>query len=186
MQKIIMILTDGFEEIEAVTVSDVMRRLGFDFVFAALEQPRLRASNGLNIIADTTLDRCSPADFDAVVLPGGMPNAMKLRASSAVIDFLVEMNRRGKIVAAICAAPIVLAKAGLLENRTFTLYPGLDPYLDGKIPSSASVETDGNIVTGKGPGVSFQFASALASALGVSTDPLYSQMFLLSLREKRK
>lgn len=180
MKKIIMILADGFEEIECVTVCDVLRRLGCEVTLAGLEARNVHAANGLNITADALFSDCTPAEFDAVALPGGMPGSMKLRASAAVEAFLKEMNCRKKIVAAICAAPIVLAKAGLLDNRRFTMYPGLDPYLDGRIPTGNPAEIDGNIVTGKGPGASFAFAAALATALGMDSEVarLYEQMFV--------
>ncbi len=181
MKKIVMILADGFEEIECVTVCDVLRRLGCEVVLAGLEARNVHAANGLNITADALFSECTPAEFDAVALPGGMPGSMKLRASAAVEAFIKEMNREKKIVAAICAAPIVLAKAGLLDNdRRFTMYPGFDPYLDGRIPTGNPAEIDGNIVTGKGPGASFAFAAALAMALGLDSEVarLYEQMFV--------
>ncbi len=180
MKKIIMILADGFEDIEAVAVCDVMRRLGFEVTTAGLEALQVHAANGLNMISDALFADCDPASFDAVVLPGGMPGTMKMHASGAVETFLLEMNRQQKIVAAICAAPLVLAKAGLLEGRRFTMYPGIDTCLNGKTPTGNPAETDGNIVTGKGPGASFAFAAALAGALGADAEvsQLYEKMFV--------
>ena len=178
MSKILLLLAPGFEEIEALGTCDVLRRLGMEVTTAALNGREVAGAHGIRVAADAELGNVDAAGFDAVVLPGGMPGAVNLLAAK---DLVREFARGGKITAAICAAPIVLSAAGVLANRTFTMYPGMGKYLKpGEEPTGRPVESDGTVVTGKGPGATFLFAAAVARALGATpkaTDEVLSSMF---------
>lgn len=125
VKKIAIILADGVEETEFIAVGDVLRRLGMEVTVAGLHRLEVKGAHDFGLKADRLLAECSPAGFDAVFLPGGMGGALAMYNSVAVVEFVREMERSGKIVSAICAAPIVLAKAGVLEGKKFTMYPGL-------------------------------------------------------------
>ena len=180
-KKILMILADGFEETEAVAPVDVLRRLGIDVTTAGLETELVRGSHEIHIKADTLLSAVKVEDFDAIFLPGGMPGSNNLRNSDAVMDALKRMNAKGGFVSAICAAPIALGRAGLLEGRKATSYPGHNDKLEGATYTGNRSERDGNIITGKGPGASFDFAFELAVALGKprgDVKKLFDSMFI--------
>ena len=122
--KTAVICMNGFEEVEGLTVVDMLRRLEIecDIVGKGAE---VTGSHGIVIKADRLLDEIKSEDYSAIILPGGLPGATNLRDDSKVISLVKEMNKTGKIVAAICAAPIVLERAGVLEGREFTAYPGV-------------------------------------------------------------
>ena len=178
MKKILTILADGFEEIEAVAVADVLKRAGFSVCLAGLDSLCVRGAHDMKITADVLLEQVKNERFDAVYLPGGLPGATNLLESETVGKVLLETAAAGGIVSAICAAPIVLAKHGLLEGKTFTMYPGFDDYLGGLRPTGNPAESCDRVVTGKGPGAVFAFAEKLASALGTDLAPLYGGMFV--------
>ena len=174
MKKVLVILAEGFEETEAVAPADVLKRAGARVVLAGLDALRVKGAHGIGIAAEVLLEDVENETFDAVFLPGGLPGATNLLASETVGRILKATAARGGVVAAICAAPIVLAKHGLLDGRTFTMYPGFDKYLNGLVPA----ERCGNVVTGKGPGAVFPFAKELASALGIDADEVFRGMFV--------
>ena len=179
MSKVLLLLAPGFEEIEALGTCDVLRRLKIEVTTAALQGREVAGAHGVRVVADAELGALDPDGFDAVVLPGGMPGAVNLLA---VKDLVRDFARKGKVTAAICAAPLVLSAAGLLKGRTFTMYPGMGKYLaPGEEPTGKLVETDGTVVTGKGPGATCFFAAAVARALGVSpqtTGEVLASMFV--------
>ena len=180
MKKIIAVVADGFEETELIATVDCLRRLNVDVTVAGLEKLELNGAHNISLRADALLDELDPDNFDAIFLPGGLPGATTLYESAAVGCWIAEMNRAGKVVSAICAAPIVLAKAGLLDDKKFTMYPGFDSYLNGAKYSDAPAEIDGNIVTGRGPGAVYAFAGKLAAALGLESEcrELFKGMFV--------
>lgn len=180
MKKVLLLLADGFEEIEALGTADILRRLGIEVVLAGLEKLTVTGAHGMVITADTELSAAAAEDFDCVFLPGGMPGAANLDKSDLVTRVLNTVNDRNGIIAAICAAPFVLAKRGLLNGRKFTMYPGFESELGGLTYTSNPAETDGNIVTGKGPGAVFEFSRQLAAALGFANEceKLYQGMFI--------
>ena len=179
MKKIAIILADGVEETEFIAVGDVLRRLSMEVVVTGLNGIEVKGGHGFGLKADRLLAECSPAEFDAVFLPGGMGGALAMYESEAVVEFVREMERSGRIVSAICAAPMVLGKAGLLGGKRFTMYPGLDKYLPtGCRPIPDLAVRDGRTVTGKGAGTVFAFAKELAAALGADTAEVYRAMFV--------
>lgn len=177
MANILVILASGFEETEAVAPSDIWKRLGFNVTIAGLDDMQVTGAHGIVIEADALLDEVIGLDFDAVFLPGGMPGSTILRDDERVCNLVKTMADAGKVVSAICAAPMVLSKCGVLKGRKFTMYPGMTDFLtSGDIPVSDLAVTDNKVVTGKGPGAVFDFASAVAETLGVDCAKCYSSM----------
>ncbi len=167
MASVLLPLAEGFEEIEAVTVIDLLRRAGIDVVVAGLADGPVRGSHGIAVTPDAGLDEALTRDYDMVVLPGGMPGADHLEADERVRDILIRLADSGRFTAAICAAPKVLAAAGLLDGRRATSFPGfLDPErTPGLSVSEAPVVQDGRVITSRGPGTAMDFALALIQNL---------------------
>jgi len=178
MNDVLIILAEGFEEAEAVIVIDVLRRLNLAVCVASLNNTlEVISSRNIKIIADKKLSECKDEEFKAVVLPGGMPGSANLRESQDVIDIVKKINRQNGFVCAICAAPIVLSHAGILDNIKFTAYPGFDDYFTTP-PVADMVVKDKNIITGKGPGAAFAFAREIAHALGKDSSQIAKGMFI--------
>lgn len=168
MKKALLLLAEGFEEIEALGTVDVLRRMNIQVITSALTDRQVTGSHQITATADTVLAEVDSSQFDAVILPGGLPGASYLYDDERVIELLKNFAAAGKITAAICAAPMVLDKAGLLKNGKFTMYPAADlckHLSDGKRPLPDPVCVDGTVITGKGPGATFEFAGAVALAL---------------------
>jgi 4-methyl-5(b-hydroxyethyl)-thiazole monophosphate biosynthesis len=165
MVKVLIPLADGCEELEAVTLIDLLRRAGIDVVTAGLKPGIVKASRGVQLVPDVTLDVALQDRYDMVVLPGGMPGAAHLKADARILDLLRSMAAAGKYTAAICAAPMVLAEAGVLAGKQATSYPGFLDALPGVTVSSAPVVQDGKVLTSRGPGTAMDFALALVEAL---------------------
>ncbi len=167
MARVLIPLAQGCEELEAVTVIDLLRRAGIEVVTAGLADGPVRASRGVVLLPDTTLDRVVDEDFDMVVLPGGLPGADHLDGDPRVRRLLRRMADAGRYTAAICAAPKVLASAGLLDSRRATAYPGVLDHLS--LPRTQvlqdAVVTDGHVVTSRGPGTAMDFALELIERL---------------------
>jgi protein deglycase len=125
MAKVLVPLADGCEELEAVTIIDLLRRAGIEVVTAGLKPGNVRASRGVQLVPDVTLDVALQDSYDMVVLPGGMPGASHLKDDARIIDLLKKMAAAGKYTAAICAAPMVLAEAGLLARQAGDQLPRL-------------------------------------------------------------
>ena len=160
-------LAQGCEELEAVTVIDLLRRAGIEVTTAGLDDRPVQASRGVVLVPDTTLDEALQQSYDIVVLPGGLPGADHLRDDARIISLLREMDSHGKYTAAICAAPRVLAHAGLLDGKQATCYPGaLDGVgVPGMEHSEQPVVIDGHVVTSRGPGTAMDFALELIELL---------------------
>lgn len=165
MTKVAVVFADGFEEIEALSPVDVFRRAGFDCSMLGLESASVTGSHGIQVAMDGVFDG-NFADYDLVVLPGGMPGSTNLRDNETLIASLQEAAKAGKYVAAICAAPIVLERAGLLEGRKFTCFPGVEDQIASGEHQTDLVVVDGNIVTSRGAGTTLAFAYALVDLLG--------------------
>ena len=184
-----VLLADGFEEIEAIVVIDVLRRAGIDVVTVGTRGTQVTGSHGVPIEADSTLETCADTNWDAVVLPGGLggiaagggqggaellakavgtgglPGATHLRDDAQGRELLRRPHESGRTVAAICAAPIALGSAGVLEGRRATCYPGFEDQMIGASRSADRVVADGNVVTSRGPGTAFDFALMLVARL---------------------
>jgi 4-methyl-5(b-hydroxyethyl)-thiazole monophosphate biosynthesis len=159
----LLILAPGFEEIEAITAIDILRRSGVEVVLAGLHGSIVEGSHKIKLITEARLEDLHPKDFDALILPGGDPGWRHLSNSSLVLDMIRKFDADRKLIGAICAAPLVLAKAGILENRTATCYPGLE----SELPKArdADVVVDGNIVTARGPGSALDWALTIVELL---------------------
>ncbi len=167
MARVLIPLAQGCEELEAVTVIDLLRRAGIEVVTAGLQEGPVTCSRGVVLVPDTTLDAVLEDDFDMMVLPGGLPGADHLNQDPRIIRLLRQMADRGKYTAAICAAPKVLARAGLLEGRQATSYPGVLDALE--LPDTtckdAPVVVDDRVITSRGPGTAMDFALELIEKL---------------------
>lgn len=167
MARVLVPLAAGCEELEAVTIIDLLRRAGIEVVTAGIAPGIVKASRGTQLVPDTTLDSVLRDEFDMIVLPGGMPGAQHLKEDSRILGLLRKMADAGKYTAAICAAPAVLAEAGLLAGRRATSYPGFLDKLEvpGMTYLNDPVVADGKVLTSRGPGTAMDFALALIEAL---------------------
>lgn len=170
MEPILVIVAPDFEEIELTAPVDILRRLGVPVVLAGLTGTEIAGAHGITIKTDIRLAHANPADYSGIVLPGG-PASWTLRDTPEVLELVRTMNAAGKLVGAICAAPIALEAAGVLAGRRVTCWPGVTGDLVSAAEvTSESTETDGNIVTGRGPGAAMEFGFALASYCGLAAE----------------
>ncbi len=170
MEPVLVLMAPGFEEIELSAPVDILRRLEIPVVLAGVAGRRAEGAHGLVMEADMLLVDVDAAHYSGVILPGG-PASWTLRDTPAVLKLTRDMAAAGKLVAAICAAPIALEKAGLLKGRNITCYPA--KAVTDDIVSAASISdkpavTDGNIVTGRGPGAALEFGFEIGNYLGKS------------------
>lgn len=167
MASVLVPLARGCEELEAVTIIDLLRRGGVEVVTAGLDRQPVQASRGTVLVPDVSLDQVLERDFDMVVLPGGQPGADNLDADPRITALLQRMAHQGKVTAAICAAPKVLANAGLLIGRRATSFPGVLERMEvkGMTYLAAPVVSDGTVVTSRGPGTAMDFALHLVEVL---------------------
>lgn len=168
MTKVLMPLAQGFEEIEALTVVDILRRAGIEVVLAGLLPGPVAGAHNISVISDTTLDAVNAGAFDMIVLPGGQPGSDNLNADPRIHAILYEFAAKEKIIGAICAAPIVLSAAGLLKGKKATCYPTYSGKLDGAVYQDKPVVSDGNLMTSRGPGTAISFGLAIAARLAGS------------------
>ena len=165
MVEVCVLLTEGFEEIEAVTIIDVLRRAGVSTTTLGVGGTTVRGSHGITLQADASLAERHAHPWDVVVLPGGMPGSARLRDDADVQSLLKTQSARGGRVAAICAAPIALAAAGLLEARKATCYPTFADQLAGADYQTTEVVVDGQVTTSRGVGTALPFALSLVRQL---------------------
>lgn len=161
-----ILLGVGFEESEALVPADLMRRAGIEVVLTALEGDEVRGSHGITVKADASLDGVDPGAVEMVMLPGGMGGVKSLLSHPAALDFVKAVHASGRRVAAICAAPTILAGLGLLEGRKAVCFPGMEDQLAGALPQpGVPVVEDGPFVTGEAAGSSFDFGLKLIEIL---------------------
>ena len=158
---IAILLADGFEEIEALTPLDVLRRAGLDVKTVAIGSKVAVGSHGIPVICDMEAKEVDESSLSTVIFPGGMPGSLNLDASPYADKFINAVIKNGGRLAAICAAPLVLGRRGLLEGKEAICYPGFEGELRGAKISDSAVVTDGNITTAKGMGVALAFALEL-------------------------
>ncbi|MDR0579372.1 MAG: DJ-1/PfpI family protein [Campylobacteraceae bacterium] len=165
MSKVLIPLADGFEEIEAISVVDILRRGGLDVVTAAISKKEVIGANNIKVIADTLFDDIQGSDFDAIVLPGGNLGYKNLAQSDKLLELLKNFDKEGKLIGAICAATYVLAKANVIKS-SYTCYPSIEleigkpGYIDNK-----DVVVDANIITSRGPATAVEFTLELLKHL---------------------
>ena len=165
--RVLVPLAQGCEELEAVTIIDLLRRAGIEVTSAGLDAGSVTASRGVTLIPDTDLESALKSDYDMIVLPGGLPGADHLDDDERIRSVLKKMANNGKYTAAICAAPKVLANAGVLAGKTATSYPGFLDNLDlsDTTLSNEAVVRDGKVITSRGPGTAIDFALELIEVL---------------------
>ncbi|WKY49005.1 DJ-1/PfpI family protein [Eubacteriaceae bacterium ES3] len=168
MMKVLVFLAPGFEEVEALTVVDYLRRVNSIQVemVSIADSLQVLGSHQIEVKADKNISALKNLeDYDAAIIPGGMPGAANLRDDQRVIKIVQEMNVSKKLVAAICAGPIVLEKAKIIDGKNVTSYPGYDKDLPNSICQETAVVRDGNVITSRGPAKAVDFALELVSAL---------------------
>ena len=167
MSHVLVPLAQGCEELEAITITDLLVRAGITVTTCGLDELPVKASRGTTIIPDTSIDKVQNESFDLIVLPGGLPGADYLRDNIPLQLLIKKQAAENRYLAAICAAPKALAKAGVLKGKTATSFPGVLAALqDNSITISANaVEVDGNIITSRGPGTAMDFALTLIELL---------------------
>lgn len=188
MGKVLVLLADGFEEVEALTPVDYLRRIGIDVVMVSINKDlKVKGSHGIEVLANKTLDEIQGIiNYRGIIIPGGMPGASNLRDDERVIELVQNFNSEGKMVAAICAGPIVLQKAGILKNRKVTSYPGFEVELKDSIYKKDIVVQDGNIITARGPATAVYFTIKIAEHLkGEEKGKEIKKAILLDLVERR-
>lgn len=159
---IYVFLATGFEDIEALAPVDIMRRAGLEVETVSITGTAVvMSAHGVGVQADRLLSGTDWASADMIVLPGGLPGSTNLDACKELTDAIQRHYAAGKPLAAICAAPLVYGHLGILEGKRATCYPGVEKELKGAVYTSAIVEKDGNIITGKGPGAAFEFGYAI-------------------------
>lgn len=175
MKKIAVLFHDGFEEIEALSVVDIMRRANNDCKMVGMNKLEVTSSHQIVIKMDCLFND-DIYQYDAIVIPGGMPGAENLKNDYRVIDLVKKFNQEGKIIGAICAGPIVLEKANIITNKTVTCYPGFEEQLTSANYQEALVQVDENIVTAKGPAAALAFGYKLLDVLGCDSDVIKEGM----------
>jgi 4-methyl-5(b-hydroxyethyl)-thiazole monophosphate biosynthesis len=178
MYKTLVLLAAGFEEIEAVTVIDLLRRSEIDVAVAGLGGKKVIGSHGIPIYCDILINDIRPNEYDVLCLPGGQPGTDNLKSDQKVLDLVQSFNQKGKLIAAICAAPTVLEEAGILEGRRVTSYPSERNVFSQSEYQNKNVVEDNNIITSRGVGTAIDFALTLVKILrgGVYRDQLAEQI----------
>lgn len=165
MKKVIVPLAQGFEEIEALTIVDILRRANVDVTMAALESLHVKGAHGIVVVADALLKEMNANNFDMIALPGGLPGATNLAADPTTQALLKEFDAKGKMIAAICAAPYALKTAGVLKKH-YTCYPGFQAKIAQEgYNANDKVIRDGNVTTSQGPSTAMLFALSLVEEL---------------------
>ncbi len=165
MSRVAVILAQGFEEVEAIAIIDVLRRAGIETVVAGLHDGPVSSARNVKVIPDTVIDTIKTDEFDMIVLPGGQPGSDNLNADPRVKELVRTFSKRGKLTGAICAAPYVLANAGVLAGKHATSYPSYRNRLGGALYEEKPVVVDGNVLTSRGAGTALDFGLAIVEKL---------------------
>ena len=166
MKKAAVFFGEGFEEVEALTQVDLLKRAGIDVVMVSITHDEfVKGTHGVTIKCDMSIDKNKLKDADAIILPGGMPGTSNLAACNELKELITEFNNSGKLIAAICAAPSVFGGMGILKGKKACSYPGFEKYLTGAQVEYNNVSYDGNIITSRGVGTAIDFASEIITYL---------------------
>ncbi len=169
MKRVVVPLAHGFEEVEAVTVVDILRRAGISVTVAGVESGSppgaIEGRTGIRLVPDLTIDEVKGPDFDMIVLPGGLKGAQTLQKDPRVARLLRSFQKGERYIAAICAAPTVLAAHGMIAGRRLTSHPSVKEQLSGAVYDEGRVVVDGRLVTSRGPGTAMEFAMTLVEIL---------------------
>ncbi len=166
MKRIAVQLAEGFEEIEAVTIIDILRRAEIEVITISITgKLEITGSHKITIIADQLFEDTDYSAIDMIILPGGMPGAEHLNNHSGLKKQIIEFSKKGKQLGAICAAPLVFGELGLLKNMEATCYPGFENRLKGATTTGKNIEVSGSIITGKGAGVAIEFSLKIVKIL---------------------
>ena len=164
MKTIYVFLADGFEDVEALGTVDVLRRAGLSVcTVSIMKRTEVQSAHGIMVKADELFEDADHTQGEMLILPGGMPGASNLNEHKGLLKEIETMAKADKPLAAICAAPMVYGNLGLLAGKRATCYPGFEKFLKGATYTAAPVEQDGIFITGKGPGVTFDFALAIVA-----------------------
>lgn len=159
-------LADGFEEIEAIAVVDVLRRAKIKVNIVSITGSKsVKGTHDVTVIADTLFEDADYSSADMIILPGGMPGTLNLGNHKGLVEKILEFHKAGKWIAAICAAPSILGKLGLLEGKEATCYPGMDNYLKGALYKEEPVVVSDKVVTSRGPSTALDFALELVKII---------------------
>lgn len=156
---------NGFEEVEAITSVDVIRRAGIDIATVGIGSKNITGSHGITVVCDLDETQADFDNFDGVLLPGGMPGTLNLEKSSTVNKFLDKAFETDRLICAICAAPSILGHKNMLIGRRAVCFPGFENELNGAVVTDSYVETDGNLITAKGMGSAVDFGLAVVEAI---------------------
>ena len=163
--RVAILLANGFETLEGLTVVDILRRAEVECTTFALEGLEVKTSHNIVVKADKNIMEEEIKEYDFLVLPGGMPGSANLRDSSRVIELIKEFNKKKKYICAICAAPIALAKANIIEGKNVTHYPGFEDEIKNVNYKEELVVVEDNIITGRGPAAAIPFAFEILSKI---------------------
>ena len=164
--KVILFLAEGFEEVEALTVVDYLRRMDIEVDMVSItDKKEVKGAHDILVVADKVIDELDDINYDGAVIPGGLPGATNLRDNDKVIDIIKDMDSNGKLVSAICAGPIVLKRAGVITDKMVTSYPGFDKEFTDSIYKAENVVVDKNVITARGPALAVDFAIEIVKYL---------------------
>ncbi len=183
MPNALIVLADGFEEMEAISVIDILRRAQFKVIVAGLDSHEVTSCRGINVTADSTLENESANAFDIIILPGGEPGSTRLEHSELLKTVLTQQHAQKKWIAALCSAPRILAGLGFLDGVRATSFPTAEAFMTGALYQKKPVVVDQHFITGRGPGPAMRFALAIVETLvGQSTAEDIKKAMLYSLR----
>lgn len=165
MKRVLIPIAPGFEEIEALATADILRRAGIEVILAGTISGPIEGRSRIRILSDTTLNSVKGQDFDMIVLPGGAVGAENLKKDPDVKEIVERLYKKGRFVAAICAAPTVLSAIGITGGKNITSHPSVRGILQKESFLEERVVVDGNIVTSQGPGTAIEFAFRLVELL---------------------